>query len=269
VRHPSLDSRRTAVGEHQVHWLASREARPAGATPVVLVHGWGVSGRYLAPLAVGLAGERPVYIPDLPGHGRSSKPRRALGIAEQSEVLRVWMDAVGLRRAALLGQSLGCQIVSDFALRWPERVAALVLVGPTTDPAHRSVLRQAVRLLRTAPAESASLFAIIAVDYARAGPRRLIGELRHMLADRPEERLPLLRVPAMVVRGERDVVVPQRWAGEVARLLGTPNLVTIPGGSHAVNYGAPAELARSVRPFLRQVDARDVARRPNDRVSAG
>ena len=42
--------------------------------PVVLVHGYGVSSAYLLPLARALAGRCAVYVPDLPGHGRSEDP---------------------------------------------------------------------------------------------------------------------------------------------------------------------------------------------------
>jgi pimeloyl-ACP methyl ester carboxylesterase len=52
------------------------------------------------------------------------------------------------------------------------------------------------------------------------------------------------------VRGSRDRVVPRAWAEEVARLIPNARLETIKGG-HALNYSAPRELARLVRPFLR------------------
>ena len=71
-----------------------------------------------------------------------------------------------------------------------------------------------------------------------------------MFADRIEEKLPGISVPAMVVHGERDFIVSRRWAAEVARLLRTDRLFAIPGAGHALNYSAPDELMRLIRPFL-------------------
>ena len=70
------------------------------------------------------------------------------------------------------------------------------------------------------------------------------------MEDRIEEKLPHVRVPALVVRGSKDPIVPQRWAEEVARLLPMGRLVVVPGAPHTLVYDAPLELARVVRPFL-------------------
>lgn len=240
----------TEVDGLAVHALIS--ARPAPHTlPVVLVHGYGVSGSYMAPIALRLAAEFPVYVPDLPGHGRSDKPERTLAVPELAEALRAWMDAVGLRRAALLGNSMGCQTVAELAVRHPDRVDRLVLVGPTADPAARTVRQQVPRLLRTVPAERESLVPLAIADYVRARPRRVVEELQAMLADRIEDKLPRIDAPALVLRGERDHVVPQRWAEEVALLLGADPPLVIPGAGHALNYSAADELMRRIRPFLR------------------
>jgi pimeloyl-ACP methyl ester carboxylesterase len=75
---------------------------------------------------------------------------------------------------------------------------------------------------------------------------------RYALRDRIEARLPLVRVPTLVVRGSRDTIVPQRWAEEATRLLPHGRLVVIPGAAHTLVYKVPAELVRAIRPFLEQ-----------------
>ena len=50
------------------------------------------------------------------------------------------------------------------------------------------------------------------------------------------------------MRGSRDPIVLQRWAGEVARSLLMGRLVVIPGSAHAANYGAPLKFARVILP---------------------
>ncbi|HEV2855844.1 MAG TPA: alpha/beta hydrolase [Thermoanaerobaculia bacterium] len=240
----------TEVDGVSIHARVS--ARPtSGVLPVVLIHGYGMSGRYMLPIARRIAAEYPAYVPDLPGHGRSGKPERTLSVPELAEALRAWMDAVGLRRAAFLANSMGTQVVADLAARHPERVERLVLVGPTLDPTH-TLGQQMLRLVWTGAAERPSLIPLMIADYLRTRPGRLVKELRAMFRDRIEEKLPRIDAPAMVVRGERDAVIPQPWAEEVARLLGTDRFFVIPDAGHALNYSDADELMRLIRPFLRE-----------------
>ncbi|HKG24834.1 MAG TPA: alpha/beta fold hydrolase, partial [Thermomicrobiales bacterium] len=70
------------------------DAAPQGATPLVHVHGFGISGTYLVPTAVRLAANYPTYVPDLPGYGRSHKPKRTLTIPELADALADFLDVV-------------------------------------------------------------------------------------------------------------------------------------------------------------------------------
>jgi 2-hydroxy-6-oxonona-2,4-dienedioate hydrolase len=222
----------------------------AGGPPVVLVHGYGMSSGYMAPIAKRLAAEHTVYAPDLPGHGRSDSSKGPLSIPGLAESLRVWMDAAGIGRAAFLGNSMGCQVIAELAVRHPERIDRLILVGPTVDPAARTLGRELPRLLEDGAAERPSLLLLVAKAYSR-DLRRLHKEMDAVLADRIEEKLPRITAPSLVVRGERDAVAPQAWAEEVASLLGAGAVRVIPGKGHAPNYSAPDELMRIIRPFLR------------------
>ena len=222
------------------------------APPVALVHGIGVSSRYLVPVGRELARTHRVLAPDLPGYGRSESPPRALGVGGLAGALSAWLDAEGLDRVSLLANSMGCQVVVDLALREPERVSALVLVGPTVDPHARDPLRQAARLVLDSAREPPSLVGIILWDYAVFGPLRFAATAVSALRDAIEEKLPHVRAPVLVVRGERDAIVPQRWAEEVTALLPRGRLVVLPGAAHNVTYDAPLELVRVVRPFLEE-----------------
>ncbi|MDQ5830114.1 MAG: alpha/beta hydrolase [Actinomycetota bacterium] len=217
---------------------------------VVLVHGLVVSSRYMVPAAERLAPHRRVFAPDLPGFGRSEKRPRVLDVAGLSDALSAWMGEVGLERAALVGNSFGCQIIADLAVRHPGRVERAVLQGPTMDPLGRSVPRQVGRFLIDTSREPLSLLAIEQLDYLSAGTRRSWRTFRYALEDRIEEKLPHMRVPTLVVLGSRDAIVPQRWAEEVTRSLPMGRLVVIPGSAHAMNYSSPLELTRVVLPFL-------------------
>jgi 2-hydroxy-6-oxonona-2,4-dienedioate hydrolase len=251
-----LESRWAVADRLLMHARVSDDPAPAAGPAVVLVHGLVVSGRYMIPTAQKLAPHHGVYVPDLPGFGRSEKPPSALDVAGLSDSLAAWMEAVGLGSAVLVGNSVGCQVVADLALRRPERVRRAVLQGPTMDPEARTALRQAARLALDGPREPVSLLPIMLLDYLSAGLRRSLATFRYALEDRIEDKLPHLRVPTLVVRGERDPIVPQRWAERAARLLPEGRLVVVPGAAHTMNYAAPSELARVVRSFLGEGEER-------------
>ncbi len=248
-----LESRWLRVGDHSLHTRVPASP-PASDTPtVVLVHGLVISSLYMVPTAVRLAPFLPVYAPDLPGFGKSSKPPHVLTVSELADALAAWMDAMGLRSAVLVGNSLGCQISVDLAARYPSRVEAMVLAGPTMDPHARTAPQQIGRWLIDWTRERPSLAAAHVRDYYEAGLRRAWRTFRYALQDRIEKKLPHVQAPTLVVRGTKDPIVPQRWVEEAARLLPRSELVVIPGGPHVVNYTTPLEFARVVRGFLRRL----------------
>jgi pimeloyl-ACP methyl ester carboxylesterase len=223
-------------------------AHASGDGPaVVLIHGLGVSSAYFLPLAERLAARFRVYALDLPGHGRSATPRRALDVPQLAGALSAWMQARGLERAALVGQSMGCQVAVEAALRASERVERLVLIGPTPDPAAGTaeLLR---RLVVDAAFERPGMIWQAFKDYLRMN-MRVLPEFQAMLRDPFMDKLARVRVPALVARGERDPIAPQPFAEEVARRLRC-EVVVVPGWGHAVQHSAPGAVFDALQAFL-------------------
>src|SRR4051812_47957143 len=136
-------SRWTPVGGLRLH-VRSRPA--AAGRPWVLLHGLAVSHRYLMPTAAALTGG-PGHVPDLPGFGLSGKPREGYDGERHCLAVAAWLDAQGVRGAGVLGNSFGCQVAVELAVRRPDLVAALVLVGPPVAPAAPPAAGQARRWL--------------------------------------------------------------------------------------------------------------------------
>ncbi|WP_225829961.1 alpha/beta fold hydrolase [Streptomyces sp. NK08204] len=232
----------------------------AGRAPsVVCVHGAGFSSREFQPFLDALGRHHDAWSVDLPGFGASAGPVRPLGLRALAEALTGWLTAVGLDHVVLLGGSFGCQVAVDAAVRHPDRIAGLVLVGPTVDPAARGFFRQLLRWIRNAPQERLSMAPLNLADYRDAGPRRVVSAFAESLRDRIEDKLPHVRTPVLVVRGARDRLVSQEWAEEVTRLLPSGRLVVVPGAGHMVPYRRPYELAVLVGDFLDQEIAGAVA----------
>lgn len=247
----ALECHRVLVDGAEVFCQVLRSEAPSHRPPVVLVHGYGMSSRYMMPLALELARDFAVYAPDLPGFGRSSKPRKVLDMVELADALAAWMACIGLRRAVMVGNSMGCQVIVELAVRHSDRVDCLVLQGLTPDPAARTVRQQVWRQLVNSRHEGSRAITRIALrDYTAAGPRRLFLTLRHILRHRVEDQLPLITMPTLVVRGTRDAVVPHEWARKAASLLPRGRLVEVASGAHVMHFHAPDRLARVLRPFL-------------------
>jgi 2-hydroxy-6-oxonona-2,4-dienedioate hydrolase len=224
----------------------------AGRLPVVLVHGLGLSGRYMLPTAQHLAPHFPTYLPELPGFGDSARPETVLDVPGLADALAAWLRAVGLAQAALLGNSFGCQVIADLAARYPQLVERAVLQGPTTPPKERSWFWQLVRWRQNQPYNPDSLSPITWGDYRKCGYRRLIRVFRYQLQDRIETKLPRILAPVLVVRGQHDPICGPSWAAEVGRLLPDGRHVEIPEVAHTLVYTAPEPLAGVIRPFLEE-----------------
>jgi pimeloyl-ACP methyl ester carboxylesterase len=99
-------------------------------SPVLFIHGLGSSGymewRFNLEFA---AARHRVYAPDLPGFGRTEKPRARYGIPYFTRFIERYMLGRGLRSAAIVGASLGGRVALELALNRPELVRKLVLVN--------------------------------------------------------------------------------------------------------------------------------------------
>jgi pimeloyl-ACP methyl ester carboxylesterase len=218
-------------------------------TPIVLVHGLS-SGRTLKPLIRALGTRRPVYAPDLPGFGMSDQPIHPLDVPGLADALRRWLLDNNLAPAIVVGVSFGCQVAVDLAAAYPAAVERLVLVGPTFDPEARTAGRVALRWARNAPRSSPRLAPTIVHDFIDAGPWRSVRTLRQALDDPIEDKLGDIEAPTLVVRPERDHLVPAGWTEKVAELIPDSELVILPKAAHTIGPKAASRLTALLVPFL-------------------
>jgi 2-hydroxy-6-oxonona-2,4-dienedioate hydrolase len=242
----------TDIDGLRMHSLVSTDRVSSDAPVIILVHGSGLSGRYMIPTAQQLTAEFRIYVPDLPGFGDSDKPQKVLEVPELADWLAAWMPATGLQRGSLLGNSFGCQVIADLAARYPERVERAILQGPTTPPDERSWFWQFIRWRQNQRYNPASLGQVTNDDYRKCGLRRMYWSFQNQLTDRIEAKAPRIRAPVLVVRGEHDPIAHQRWCEEIARLCPQGRLVLIPGVAHTLCYTAPAQLAAVTRSFVNE-----------------
>ena len=252
-----LDSAYNVIDGISIHSIVAARHFDDAMVPVVFVHGLGVSLEYLEPTMRKLAPRHLVAGLDLPGFGRSGTPLRALDVHGLAAALEGWLEARHLAPAVFVGNSYGCQVIVELATRSPARVRGLVLNAPTMDPAHRTIFGQLIRVIADIPFEPWRLAWIVARNYLRAGPLRLLATLRFALSDHIEEKLPAISVPVAIVTGVHDPVVTVDWASEAARLVGMSSpgapgatLHVLPHAAHALPYDDPATFAALIESFL-------------------
>ena len=226
----------------------------SGKESVVLVHGLGISGTYMHMLALELSRKYTVYVPDLPGFGNSTKPPHVLTIPELADALYDWAGAANPGKAFYLGNSTGCQVIVDFTIHYKDMVKGVILQGPTIDPYYRSVPEQLGSFVRNSPREPSTQMLNMIKDYSKCGLRRVKKTFEFALLYETEKYLPLVKVPALVVRGSEDMIVSHEWASQAAELLPEGQLKIITGAAHTINMSMPQELATTTDEFIENIN---------------
>ena len=217
----------------------------------ILIHGIGVSHRYLARLHGVLAANAPTYSLDLPGFGGTPKPGRPLSVEDYGAFIAAALKTCGIDSYVLVGHSMGVQFAIEAALHAPDQISQLVLMGPVVDSRHKNVRRQSMALfLDGLLRESPSSNWIVISDYFRCGPRWYLTELPVMMSYRTEERLAGVGVPVLILRGSRDHVAGPDWALRLSRAVAQGRLVEIPGVGHVAQHMRPMAVADAIRSFV-------------------
>ncbi|HZW19691.1 alpha/beta fold hydrolase [Noviherbaspirillum sp.] len=120
-----LAEKQVTVDAHRIHYLDGG----SGET-LVLLHGIFAEKDHWVDFARPLTGSYRVLVPDLPGFGESSRlDSHSYTYDAQTERLKALLDTLGVTRAHLAGNSMGGTIAALFAIRYPERVASVALIG--------------------------------------------------------------------------------------------------------------------------------------------
>jgi pimeloyl-ACP methyl ester carboxylesterase len=244
---------------------------PEGAPPVILLHAFFASALAWQFTAGALSSEFRVYAVDLIGEPGPSRAKIVIKtIEEQMQYLRDLTDALGAPKADFVGNSFGAFFSLTYALRMPERVRKLVLVGPASTihgmPAFylksfmpkmlymflpwfpglkRLLLRSVDWLFNGAPVEPqwAELFRLLMLHGSVA---------RYLFpAVYPPEVLRQVTTPTLLLIGDKEVIYSVRAAVHAAE-QSIPNLQTaiIPNANHFVALSQPELANAKIREFL-------------------
>jgi cis-3-alkyl-4-acyloxetan-2-one decarboxylase len=254
--------------------------------PVVLVHGLGGQWQNWLENIPRLAQERRVLALDLPGHGLTPTPADGeISISGYGRCVDAFCEQLGLGKVALVGNSMGGFVSAEVAIQFPERVSRLVLVSAagisSADALHAPILtigRLAFaiatntaardRALASRPITRHASLAFVArhprllkADLAYEGFFKGAGKpgfndaLRACLDYDFRERIPDVKVPTLIVWGEKDSIIPVRDANEFERLISDSRKVVMKDTGHIPMAERPQAFNDVLVDFLAETGA--------------
>jgi len=223
----------------------------AGEGPaLVLLHGLAGSGAWWTRNLPALSGAFQVTAIDLPGFG-SSHPDARLILDEVPAQVAELMGELGIRRAHVMGHSMGGLVAGGLAADHPELVDRLVLVDAgflSLDPTWR---HRVTGPLRTLPWTSPTILPVLLRDALRSGPVRMAAATAELLRKDWRHKLPAIAAPTLVVWGQHDRVCNPRIGEQIAATVPGARLVIIRGAGHIPMWEKPAAFDAEVLAFLR------------------
>jgi len=255
-----------------------------GGPPVILVHGFGGSMWQWEYQQAALASHYRIITLDLPGSGLSDKPDIAYTPDEMVAFLRGFMDALGIQKASLIGNSMGAGLVIGMTLAHPDRVDRIVLISGLPKDVREKLTGP---LIKRAVETSAPVWLIrlgnwlagrwvtedvlkeIVHDHSRLTPAVI--ERSYQNRKRPglipaamaaARTLPLweqgfaLKIgeisrPTLVIWGEQDKVFPAEVGRELHRNIKGASFALIPAAGHIPQWEQPETVNALLMTFLK------------------
>lgn len=275
-----MEEKTTTAAMHTIHYLDSgAPPHPApgqqGDTPLVLLHGIFAEKDHWVDFARPLTGQYRVIAPDFPGFGESSRlDDQPYDYAAHTQRLGALLDALGIEKVHLAGNSMGGTIAALFALQHPERVASVAFIGaphgirspkPSNmdrlidtgqrplvahdDDAFRAMMDLVFEKRPFLPYPILHATEQAALRNAQSNARLWDAQLkdRYLL----EQRLgDLQQHPVLALWGGSDRVFDRSGLLPLQKLLPQAQLEALPGIGHLPMMEAPADTAQRYARFL-------------------
>lgn len=238
---------------------------------VIFLHAYANSWRSYSRVLPLLSPEYHAFAPDQRGHGESDKPECCYTADDFAADVDAFMDAVGMERATLVGDSSGGRIAREVALTYHRRVSRLVLIGaPTTlvnneavlefmkevrsleDPVPPGFVRELLAGIVHHPVPAAFLETMLSESLKL--PARVWRDYWEGVALTLDHtaRLGEIDAPTLIVWGERDALVPREEQERLAAAIPDATLKAYPETGHLVHWERPEQFVRDLEGFTKE-----------------
>jgi len=275
---PSLSPKIVQVNGHTIFYTAKGEG-----SPLFLIHGYG-AGMWVWEKQIEVLSQRYlVYTVDVIGHGFSDRPKIPYAPEAYIYFLRDFMDAVGVEKATLIGNSMGGGIAWGTAILFPERVERLILIDCVPPDVLQQVKNESLRTLIairdipflsylaiSARSKSSMKWALMECvsDVTLITPEVverqyhlsrikgttwvLYSTLKHAEeALKLKDQFPLIRQPALFIWGEKDIVFPPEVGETLHRAITGSRFRLIEKSGHIPMWETPDEVNQAILDFLK------------------
>lgn len=269
-RMAGLSSREIQVGEFTIRYY---EGGPADGETLLMLHGFGGNRDTWLRFSRPLTERYRVIALDLPGFGESSKPDVSYDVDSQVERLHALVQALGLRKLHLIGNSMGGHIAALYSARHGDDVLSLALLNNAgvTTPIKSEMIQRVQRgepnpLVVRKPEDFDVLMHFVFVT-----PPEMPGPLKKHFAEQSmasrdhldrifaqlreryvplEPELPNIQVPTLLLWGDQDRVLDVSSIEVMKPLLKKPSVVIMQQCGHVPMLERPDETARHYQDFL-------------------
>jgi 3-oxoadipate enol-lactonase len=261
---------------HQINgqWINYEDTGGRGA-PVVLAHGLLMDHEMFAPQIEASGSAFRIITWDARCHGQTESTDDPFTYWDLADDLKGLLDHLGIERAVIGGMSQGGFVAMRLALRYPERVSALILLDTQAGVEDPEKVATYQVMLDVWEAEGlndqladtiASI--ILGNDWSgrqpwiakwRQTPRSLLRQAFQALVGREDihGRLGEIKAPALVIHGTADAAIDMELAQRLcSELANCRQLIAIEGGGHACNLTHPEPVNRAVQQFMGELALR-------------
>ncbi|WP_312936665.1 alpha/beta fold hydrolase [Pseudomonas sp.] len=258
------------------------ERTPAGTSylsqgqghPVVLIHGVGLNKEMWGGQVVGLANEHRVICYDMLGHGQSRVPAADTPLEGYAEQLAELLDHLQIPQATVIGFSMGGLVARAFALNYPQRVSALIVLNSVFN---RSAEQRAGVVARAAQAAvlgpdanvDAALDRWFSREYKAANPAQVAAIRQTLAQNDPQgyhttyslfatqdmyraDDLGSILAPTLIATGELDAGSTPAMARQLAARIPNAHSVVLAEQRHMMPVEAPRDVNKMLLDFLKQ-----------------
>lgn len=233
--------------------------------PIVILHGWALTGDTFQPLVEALQkrGYR-VFSLDFPGFGNAELPDRPWSLADYAKWLNSYLEKHNIKNPLLFGHSFGGRVALKFEQLFPCQSTALILSG-TPGYAPVSRFRMIVGLMFTKL--GAALFRLppffLFEERARLLWYRIIGAkdflrpqkvmrdtFKKIITESLVEPMRSVSCPCLLLWGEGDRIVPVSVSKRMGKTIPGAKLIIISGARHGVPFRKPEKVAQVLEDYV-------------------
>lgn len=244
-------------------------------SPVVLLHGLCADSASWLTVKRSLSKHHQLIIPDNSLSGKSSYKKPPLSIAELAEDVKALLDSLGIKRAVIVGHSMGGYVAQEFAIMHPEATAGLLLESTAQFSSRRNnalfsafaaLLEKlghcdmfwralAPWLLSSTIYEQKPEYSEVVVKAIRDYPllpsvENFRRQIALIASYDSRGRLGRVSAPCLVMSGARDILVLPEESRALASAITGSRFLQLPDLGHTIHFESPEEFAEAALMFL-------------------